>query len=148
MRALYLDDMTGDVVVVLDDTTPTLQFMQHLVDGLIEFASIDGSEFDYVPFEKIERLASRNDLVVNEEGLFNEVFAYNKHASDLAGFDLVGPALIVGREGPETVSVHINDVATVLECLNVRYIGTMTVDEVCRKYIVPRGTWDLSEAWS
>lgn len=153
MRAIYLDDMTSDVVVVVDDDYTPLSFSQALVDGLIEFAPISAEQMDSdykfnpIGIHRMLSLSENNELIVNEEGLSREDFAYNSHASRLSGLDLVGPAIIV-RIGPDDLmNVHINDCATILDIFGAKEI-TMTVDEVCRKYIVPRGTWDFSEAWS
>ena len=154
MRAIYLDDMTHDVVLVEDDGYESLPFLQALVDGLIEFADIQqtaqtGYLHDPQPFlTRWHRAAQQCSIVVNEEGSFNDMFVYNRRASFLCGEWLFGPAAIVqvGTKG-ETLPISLENAVFLFEVLLFPLpFKTLTVEQVCQKYIVPRGTIDLSEA--
>lgn len=148
MRAVFIDDCTNDVIIVQDESYDSLKFMQLLVDGLIEFTPLFFKSFSGVAEVHQERLRSNNHLVVNEEGLFREDFAYNRKGSLLAGCDIVGPVVIVGDDGADVGSVHLHDLATLVQIFPTMRAETLTVQQVCERYIVPRGAWDVSEAWS
>lgn len=92
MKAIYLNDLDGkSYVVESKQGQSSLDFLQSLVDGLIECVSLD----------------SHVDLWVNEEGLFREDFSLNVRASRLAGhgYNLVGPAVMTGQKNGETIEI-------------------------------------------
>lgn len=156
MRAIFLDDMTNDVVLVEDDSYTTLPFMQALVDGYIGFADIHSSPLtgyldNPTPFNlRWERMAMECMMAVNAEGMYHETFTWNRRASFLFSQTIVGPAVIVqmGKDG-DTLPISLQNAVFLFDVLKANLPSqTMTVEEVCRKYIVPRGTMDVSEAWS
>jgi len=92
MKAIYMNDLDGkSYVVESEQGKTTLEFLQSLVDGLIECVSLD----------------HHTDLWVNEEGLFRGDFQLNTKASRLAGYgyNLVGPAVMTGQKDGATVEV-------------------------------------------
>lgn len=92
MKAIYLNDLDcKSYVVESRQGQSSLDFLQTLVEGLIECVSLD----------------RHTDLWVNEEGLFREDFSLNRRASQLAGYGyaLVGPAVITGQKEGETTEV-------------------------------------------
>lgn len=93
MKAIYLNDLDGkSYVVESKQGQSSLDFLQSLVDGLIECVS----------------LSSHVDLWVNEEGLFRDDFSLNIKASRLVGYpgyNLVGPAVMTGQKNGETTEI-------------------------------------------
>lgn len=99
LLVIYLDDRAEKTPVLVEQKPgqDRLNFLQTLVEGLIECVALDQT----------------TELWVNEEGLFRGDFQVNATATDLArfktglGYTLVGPAVITGgvdREG-NTLSV-------------------------------------------
>jgi hypothetical protein len=112
MKAIYLNDLDGKSYVVQSKQgQSTLDFLQGLVEGLIECVSLDRN----------------TDLWVNEEGLFREDFSLNLRASKLAGdgYALVGPAVIAGIDYDKGETIEVGS-----EFLRVTLAGNPNIYSV------------------
>lgn len=91
----------------------TLPAFQSLVEGLIDVVSVSGQQMSTIVGDIGGMQA---DLIVNDEGLYDERFTINVWASALAGREIVGPVVLsLSDSDGETVGFTSAQIAHAVE---------------------------------